>query len=110
MTALSSASAAATTAVRIDPMNARTLMVVVSCPAWKNYSGQIGPNRKQSCYLDAVNSAAPQIELRQRDVRRRFDLAAAGFDAADFAHAVARKGLLDRLEPMVVEASTVIEP
>ena len=56
-----------------------------------------------------MNDPASNTGLRQRDVRRRFDLAAAGFDAADFAHAVTRQGLLDRLEPMLVDAKTVLD-
>lgn len=47
--------------------------------------------------------------LDSRQVRRRFDRAAAGFDDADFVHAVTRDGLLSRLEPLVIEASTVID-
>jgi malonyl-CoA O-methyltransferase len=44
-----------------------------------------------------------------RDVRRRFDRAAASFDDADFVHSVTRAGLLARLEPVVVEARTVVD-
>ena len=51
----------------------------------------------------------PQTSLRQRDIRRRFDRAAAGFDEADFVHTVTRDGLLERLDPMLVEARTVID-
>lgn len=47
--------------------------------------------------------------LRRRDVRRRFDHAAAGFENADFVHATAREGLLARLEPMQVDARVVVD-
>ena len=47
--------------------------------------------------------------LRRRDVQRRFDRAAARFDEADFVHTVTRNGLLERLEPMLVEAKTVVD-
>ncbi len=42
-------------------------------------------------------------------MRRRFERAAASFDDADFVHAVTREGLLARLQPLVVEASTVVD-
>jgi len=48
-------------------------------------------------------------KLDTRDVRRRFDRAAASFDSADFVHAVTRNGLLARLEPLVVEADLVLD-
>ncbi len=47
--------------------------------------------------------------LDPRNVRRRFDRAAASFDSADFVHAVTRNGLLARLEPLVVEADLVLD-
>ncbi len=47
--------------------------------------------------------------LDSKQVRRRFERAAAGFDAADFVHAVTREGLLARLQPLVVDASTVMD-
>lgn len=47
--------------------------------------------------------------LRQRDIRRRFDRAAADFDKADFVHAVTRDGLCTRLEPMLLKPSTVLD-
>lgn len=47
--------------------------------------------------------------LDTRHVRRRFDRAAASFDDADFVHAVTREGLLSRLQPLVVEANTIID-
>lgn len=47
--------------------------------------------------------------LNTDHVRRRFERAAAGFDAADFVHARTRDGLFARLEPMVVDASVVVD-
>jgi len=47
--------------------------------------------------------------LDSRYVRRRFERAAASFDDADFVHAVTREGLLARLQPLVVEAGTVVD-
>lgn len=48
----------------------------------------------------AIDSAA---------VERRFDRAAATFDEADFLHALTRDGLFSRLQPMAVEAGTVVD-
>jgi len=47
--------------------------------------------------------------LNRRDVRRRFDRAAAQFDGVDFVHARTRNGLLDRLTPMVIEPRTILD-
>ncbi len=47
--------------------------------------------------------------LRKRDIRRRFDRAAATFDGVDFVHAVTRVGLLARLEPLLLEAGTILD-
>lgn len=47
--------------------------------------------------------------LRQRDVRRRFDRAAGSFDSADFVHTVTREGLVSRLEPLLLEAKTILD-
>ena len=44
-----------------------------------------------------------------RDARRTFDAAASTFDSADFVHAVTRDGLLARLEPMTVDAATILD-
>ena len=43
------------------------------------------------------------------DDRHRFDKAAAGFDAADFVHATTRDGLFARMEPMNVDAQTIVD-
>lgn len=47
--------------------------------------------------------------LVQRDIQRRFDRAAGGFDAADFVHTVTREGLIERLQPLVIEARTILD-
>lgn len=47
--------------------------------------------------------------LDSRHVRRRFERAAASFDDADFVHTITREGLLARLQPLVVEAGTVLD-
>ena len=49
------------------------------------------------------------MPLREQDVRRRFDRAAANFDDFDFVHTVTRDGLLARLAPMLVKARTVLD-
>jgi malonyl-CoA O-methyltransferase len=56
-----------------------------------------------------MNSVAQFSALRSSDVRRRFDRAAEEFEEFDFVHSVTRNGLLARLEPMVVEAKTVVD-
>jgi malonyl-CoA O-methyltransferase len=56
-----------------------------------------------------MNSAAQFSALRSSDVRRRFDRAAANFEEFDFVHTATRDGLLARLDPMVVEAKTVVD-
>ena len=50
-----------------------------------------------------------QPNLNVKDVRRRFDRAAGSFDAAAFVHAATREGLLARLQPLVVEATAVLD-
>ncbi len=47
--------------------------------------------------------------LRRRDIRRRFDRAAADFDGSDFVHAVTRDGLCARLEPLLLEPATLLD-
>jgi malonyl-CoA O-methyltransferase len=44
-----------------------------------------------------------------RNAQRRADAAATSFDDADFVHAHAREGLLQRLAPIVVEAAFVLD-
>jgi malonyl-CoA O-methyltransferase len=47
--------------------------------------------------------------MRLRDVRRRADRAAAGFDNVDFVHETARDSLLARLLPITIDARTVLD-
>lgn len=47
--------------------------------------------------------------FRLRDIQRRFDRAAESFDEADFVHAVTREGLLERLEPLTLEARSILD-
>ena len=47
--------------------------------------------------------------LNPRHIRRRFERAADSFDGADFVHEKTRDGLLSRLEPLIVEATTVVD-
>ena len=47
--------------------------------------------------------------LRLRDIQRRFDRAAASFDSADFVHQATREGLATRLEPLLLEPTTILD-
>jgi malonyl-CoA O-methyltransferase len=47
--------------------------------------------------------------VRVRDVRRRFDRAAAAFDAGDFVHRHAAEGLFERMSPMLVNVKTTLD-
>lgn len=47
--------------------------------------------------------------LNTHHIRRRFERVAATFDDADFAHAATRNGLLQRIEPLLVDAKTVVD-
>ena len=47
--------------------------------------------------------------MGNRELRRRADAAAATFDGVDFVHAHTRNGLLERLQPMLIDASLVID-
>jgi len=47
--------------------------------------------------------------LSRKHIRRRFERAAEDFDAADFVHAATREGLLARLQPLLVEAKTIVD-
>ena len=70
--------------------------------------------RKRATVIDGyICAARPALNARHSlniaDVRRRFDRAADSFDGADFVHAVTRDGLFARLEPVVVDASGVVD-
>jgi malonyl-CoA O-methyltransferase len=47
--------------------------------------------------------------LKLRDVRRRFDRAAADFDAADFVHRTCRDGLIERLLPVKIAPIRILD-
>ena len=47
--------------------------------------------------------------LKFRDVQRRFDRAAASFDEVDFVHRKTAVGLMDRLQPMLVDAKRILD-
>lgn len=49
------------------------------------------------------------VAMNQGAERRQFDAAAATFDKADFAIAATRDGLLARLEPITIDAATVVD-
>ena len=48
-------------------------------------------------------------ELKARDVRRRFNLAAARFDEADFIHRRSFEGLLERLAPLLITPGHILD-
>lgn len=56
-----------------------------------------------------MQPASPNTTLRAPDVRRRFDRAADSFDDFDFVHRLTCDGLLLRLRPMLVTASTIVD-
>jgi malonyl-CoA O-methyltransferase len=47
--------------------------------------------------------------LNSKHIRRRFERSASGFDKADFVHAATRDGLLARIEPLLIQAKTVVD-
>ena len=47
--------------------------------------------------------------LRFRDLQRRFDRAAKSFDGADFVHRAASAGLIDRLDPMLIDVKRILD-
>lgn len=47
--------------------------------------------------------------LNRKHVQRRFEKAASTFDEHDFVHAVTREGLLARIAPLLIEATTVVD-
>ena len=47
--------------------------------------------------------------IRFRDVQRRFDRAAPGFDEADFVHRKACEDLIERLSPLVIKPVTILD-
>jgi malonyl-CoA O-methyltransferase len=57
----------------------------------------------------AVAMHAPSGTLKLRDLRRRFDRAAAEFDSADFVHRRTAAGLMQRLEPILIEPTRIVD-
>ena len=47
--------------------------------------------------------------LSFHDLQRRFDRAATGFDDVDFVHRTTSNGLIDRLEPMTIDAEKILD-
>lgn len=47
--------------------------------------------------------------LSSKDIRRRFDRSANHFDSGDFVHSATRDGLMTRLEPLLIDAKTVLD-
>ena len=58
--------------------------------------------------LESLMSERPDT-LSFRDVQRRFDRAAGGFDDVDFVHRKTSDGLMDRLQPMVIDAKRILD-
>ncbi len=56
-----------------------------------------------------MNTTDENTPLNSKDVQRRFDRAASRFDTVDFVSSTTRGGLFARLEPVVVEAETVVD-
>jgi len=56
-----------------------------------------------------MNLTDDNSQLNLRDVRRRFDRAASGFDGVDFVHSKTREELLARLAPMLIDAKTIVD-
>ena len=56
-----------------------------------------------------MNATNHSPEFRPRDIRRRFDDVADRFHEADFVHGVTREGLLQRIQPMTIDAATVVD-
>lgn len=47
--------------------------------------------------------------MTRHELQQRFDRAADTFDRVDFVHAYTREGLLARLEPMTIDARTILD-
>ena len=56
-----------------------------------------------------MNTADENTLLNSKDVQRRFDRAASRIDKVDFVSSTTRDGLFARLEPVLVEAKTVVD-
>ena len=47
--------------------------------------------------------------FNEQHTQRRFERSANQFDDADFVHGVTRQGLLDRIDPLLIDAKTVLD-
>jgi len=47
--------------------------------------------------------------LNHKHIHRRFERAASTLDGSDFVHATSREGLLRRLQPLLIDAKTVVD-
>ena len=68
--------------------------------------GESGHCRQKRILRDMSDDSS---ELKARDVRRRFDLAAARFDEADFIHRRSFEGLLERLAPLLITPGHILD-
>jgi malonyl-CoA O-methyltransferase len=57
----------------------------------------------------AIKRDNVSLMLNTRHIRRRFERSANSFDTADFVHAATRAGLFKRLEPLLIDAKTVLD-
>ncbi len=65
------------------------------------------PYKPTESILAAMHFDAHHLDAR--DIERRRDRAAASFDSADFLHQRAHEGLSERLEPMVMNPSLIVD-
>ena len=56
-----------------------------------------------------MDHSSDASSLNLRDIRRRFGRAAGTFDDVDFVHAATREGLFERLQPVAVDAKTILD-
>mgnify|MGYP001237229496 CR=1 FL=1 len=56
-----------------------------------------------------TNMNSQATTLKFRDLQRRFDRAAANFDEVDFVHRKIATGLIDRLDPMLIDAKCILD-
>ncbi len=56
-----------------------------------------------------MSDGPPDVQLNRDHLRRRFERAAADFDGADFVHRATREGLLQRIEPLLIDARIVVD-
>lgn len=56
-----------------------------------------------------ANMNSQATTLKFRDLQRRFDRAAANFDEVDFVHRKIADGLIDRLDPMLIDAKWILD-